>query len=145
MSGLDRSSLDRLIALGRGSGRISVDELRTHLPIASLSPEDIALLVLELEEAGVEVDLDALLAAPGQAASDIPPAALSARSDEGPRTVRAAPLAVSDDPVAPRAQHAAPERDEDAALANASVSRIVLVSGVLTVLLLAVLILVLVR
>lgn len=145
MSGLDRSSLDRLIALGRGSGRISVDELRTHLPIASLSPEDIALLVLELEEAGVEVDLDALLAAPGQAASDIPPAALPARSDEGPRTVRAAPLAVSDDPVAPRARHAAPERDEDAAPANASVSRIVVVSGVLTFLLLAVLILVLVR
>src|SRR4051794_1286337 len=56
---IDRAALDRLIALGKGTGRVSMHELRTHLPVSSLTAEDIALVVLELEDAGVEVELDA--------------------------------------------------------------------------------------
>ena len=52
---IERRILDRLIALGRATGRISSEELRAHLPTATMTAEDIALVVLELEEAGVVV------------------------------------------------------------------------------------------
>ncbi|MFC6773813.1 RNA polymerase sigma factor region1.1 domain-containing protein [Methylobacterium gregans] len=63
---IERRILDRLIALGRATGRISSDELRAHLPTATMTAEDIALVVLELEESGVEVEFEGPLETAGR-------------------------------------------------------------------------------
>ncbi|MGU3541271.1 RNA polymerase sigma factor region1.1 domain-containing protein, partial [Methylobacterium sp. A54F] len=61
--GLDRAVLDRLIDLGRQRGGLTPEDLREHLPIAALGAEDLALIVLEIEEAGVPVEIEEMLAA----------------------------------------------------------------------------------
>lgn len=61
---LDSNTLDRLITLGRQQGQLTTLDLETNLPIHSMSAEDIALIVVHLEEAGVPVELDASLMAP---------------------------------------------------------------------------------
>jgi hypothetical protein len=57
-SALDRNTLDRLISLGRKQGHLTTEDLRTSLPINSMSAEEIALIVVHLEEAGIPVELD---------------------------------------------------------------------------------------
>jgi hypothetical protein len=61
---LDSNTLDRLIALGRQQGQLTTRDLETNLPIQSMSAEDIALIVVHLEEAGIPVELDDSLMAP---------------------------------------------------------------------------------
>ncbi|WP_262267526.1 RNA polymerase sigma factor region1.1 domain-containing protein [Microvirga yunnanensis] len=61
---LDSSTLDRLIALGREQGHLTNQDLEANLPIASMSAEEIALIVVHLEETGVPVELDDSLASP---------------------------------------------------------------------------------
>lgn len=61
---LDSNTLDRLIALGRQQGQLTTLDLETNLPIHSMSAEDIALIVVHLEDAGVPVELDDSLLAP---------------------------------------------------------------------------------
>jgi hypothetical protein len=61
---LDSNTLDRLIALGRQQGQLTTLDLETNLPIHSMSAEDIALIVVHLEEAGVPVELEDSLMAP---------------------------------------------------------------------------------
>jgi hypothetical protein len=61
---LDSNTLDRLIALGRQQGQLTTLDLETNLPIHSMSAEDIALIVVHLEESGVPVELDDSLMAP---------------------------------------------------------------------------------
>jgi len=61
---LDSNTLDRLIALGRQQGQLTTLDLETNLPIHSMSAEDIALIVVHLEEAGIPVELDDSLMAP---------------------------------------------------------------------------------
>jgi len=53
-----------LMELGRRQGRVSTDDFRRLLPIASMSSEEIANLVLRLEERGIAVDLDPTLFVP---------------------------------------------------------------------------------
>jgi hypothetical protein len=61
---LDSNTLDRLIALGRQQGQLTTLDLETNLPIHSMSAEDIALIVVHLEESGIPVELDDSLMAP---------------------------------------------------------------------------------
>lgn len=62
---LDSNTLDRLIALGREQGHLTNQDLEANLPIASMSAEEIALIVVHLEETGVPVELDDSLIVPG--------------------------------------------------------------------------------
>lgn len=74
---LDSNTLDRLIALGRQQGQLTTLDLETNLPIHSMSAEEIALIVVHLEESGVPVELDDSLMSPHPK-----PAADPARSAE---------------------------------------------------------------
>lgn len=56
-----RQDLDRLIALGLRKGELTPADLQAALPIHAMSAEDIARVVLELEEAGVPVELEDLI------------------------------------------------------------------------------------
>ncbi len=75
---LDSSTLDRLISLGRERGHLTTEDLRASLPVETMSAEDIALIIVHLEETGVSVELeDSLLSpdpkpAPRQSAEIIP-------------------------------------------------------------------------
>ena len=77
---LDSNTLDRLIALGRQQGQLTTLDLETNLPIHSMSAEDIALIVVHIEEAGIPVELEDSLvstqpkpaAAPTRSAEIIP-------------------------------------------------------------------------
>ena len=55
---ISRDTLDRLIATGRSQGGLTSEDLRRALPIDAMSPEDLALVVVHLEEEGVPVELD---------------------------------------------------------------------------------------
>ena len=55
---ISRDTLDRLIATGRSQGGLTSEDLRKALPIDAMSPEDLALVVVHLEEEGVPVELD---------------------------------------------------------------------------------------
>jgi hypothetical protein len=55
---INRATLDRLVALGRSRGMLTVQDLKDHLPIEALSADTIALVVAHLEDAGIAVELD---------------------------------------------------------------------------------------
>lgn len=70
----DNSTLERLVTLGRERGQLTTEDLRTTFAIDAMSAEDIALIVVHLEEAGVPVELeDSLLSAGSR-----PPSGVSA-------------------------------------------------------------------
>lgn len=71
-SALDSNTLDRLIALGREQGHLTTQDLEANLPIASMSAEEIALIVVHLEETGVPVELDDSLISPNAKPSLVP-------------------------------------------------------------------------
>ncbi|MGE7415729.1 RNA polymerase sigma factor region1.1 domain-containing protein [Methylobacterium tarhaniae] len=105
----DRTTLDRLVALGRSRGGLTPDDLRQALPVDRMSAEDIAMVLIELEEAGVPVDPDEALLQPGRplppsGAFRLPdppaPAAAPAPAPEAPAAVTA--------PPAPSPRRAAP-------------------------------------
>ena len=65
MTAIDKTSIDRLVALGRKSGRLTTENLRDVLPIEAMSADDLALVVVHLEDAGISVELeDTLLTEP---------------------------------------------------------------------------------
>ncbi len=61
---IDRSSLERLVALGRQKGGLTNQDLAQALPVNDMSAEDIALVVVHLEESGIPVELDESLMSP---------------------------------------------------------------------------------
>jgi len=61
---LDSTTLDRLISLGRERGHLTTEDLRASLPIESMNAEEIALIVVHLEETGVPVELEESLLSP---------------------------------------------------------------------------------
>lgn len=65
---IDRDTMRRLIDEGRRKGRLETRDLRHVLPIERMEPDDIALVLLRLEEAGVAVELDEDLLARSAAA-----------------------------------------------------------------------------
>ncbi|AWN49299.1 hypothetical protein DK419_25560 [Methylobacterium terrae] len=101
----DRTTLDRLIALGRSRGGLTPDDLRRALPVDRMSAEDIALVLIELEEAGVPVDPDEVLLQQGR---PLPPAG-AIRLPEPPPPEAAAPTPESP-PAATAASAPAPRR-----------------------------------
>ena len=60
----DSSTLDRLIALGRMQGHLTNQDLEANLPITSMNADEIALIVVHLEETGIPVELDDSLISP---------------------------------------------------------------------------------
>jgi len=61
---LDNTLMDRLIVLGRKQGHLTNQDLQANLPVDAMSAEEIALVVVHLEENGVPVELDASLSVP---------------------------------------------------------------------------------
>ncbi|HEY8381279.1 MAG TPA: RNA polymerase sigma factor region1.1 domain-containing protein [Microvirga sp.] len=58
-------TLEQLIAHGRSRGHLTTEDLASALPVETMTPDEIALVVVHLEEAGVPVELDEeLLAGP---------------------------------------------------------------------------------
>jgi Sigma-70 factor, region 1.1 len=69
---LDSNTLDRLISLGRQQGQLTTQDLEANLPIHSMSAEEIAQIVVHLEESGVPVELEDSLVTPDP--KPVPPA-----------------------------------------------------------------------
>ncbi|CAO4136347.1 RNA polymerase sigma factor region1.1 domain-containing protein [Methylorubrum extorquens] len=53
---IDRGTLDRLIALGRERGELTVEEFQAALPVSSMDVDALVLVMLELEAAGISVE-----------------------------------------------------------------------------------------
>ena len=73
MTPIGKDILDRLLARGRERGYVTTEDLKNELPVGSMSPDDISLVVAHLEERGVAVELDDSLLAPGASQSGLPP------------------------------------------------------------------------
>lgn len=106
---IDRNTLESLIALGRQKGSLTNRDLEAVLPTGAMSVEDIALVVLQLEEAGVPIDLDedllsrnrgAVASMPLQSAEILP---FPKRPDDPPkaRLKQEAPHTLSPEPQTP--------------------------------------------
>ena len=54
----DDPAVERLIALGRRKGRLTFDDIRDNLPIATMSEAAIAQAIARLEQAEIAIDLD---------------------------------------------------------------------------------------
>jgi hypothetical protein len=101
-----------LMDVGRRAGRVSTDDFRRLLPIDSMSPEDIANVVLRLEERGIAVDLDPNLFVPGSKPSrpsgDMPDSVATLRPEPpsrrapGPQGAVDAPVASPGPPLSAR-------------------------------------------
>lgn len=62
---VSEATFNELLALGRRQGALTTNDLRRALPVESMTPEDIAALVLRLEEADVPVEADPALGGGG--------------------------------------------------------------------------------
>jgi hypothetical protein len=69
---LDRITLDHLISLGRRQGHLTTEDLRASLPVETMSAEEIALIVVHLEETGVPVELEESLLSPNPKPQPVP-------------------------------------------------------------------------
>ena len=87
---VDEAELGKFIETAKQSGTVSTDELRRAFPIDTMGGEDIAAIVLRLEEAGVSVEIDPSLFSPkhglspnplGTARTQPPPATISTGVD----------------------------------------------------------------
>lgn len=58
MAGFDKGALERLEALGRRRGHLTTGDLEGELPVSGMTPEDIALVIVHLEERGIPVEVD---------------------------------------------------------------------------------------
>ncbi|WP_342110717.1 RNA polymerase sigma factor region1.1 domain-containing protein [Methylobacterium sp. SI9] len=56
---IDRATLDRLIARGRDRGELSAEDLQAALPVERMDVDDLVLVMLELEAAGISVEPEA--------------------------------------------------------------------------------------
>lgn len=56
---IDNETLQRLTEEGRRHGnRLSVEQLGREIPVETMTPEEVAVVVERLESAGIDVDLD---------------------------------------------------------------------------------------
>jgi Sigma-70 factor, region 1.1 len=137
-----KEALDRLIALGRSRNGLTSADLKRELPVEALGPDDLALIILHLEEAGVPVELDAdllpLTAGPPRAA----PFASAPEVVPGPKPVSAAagrPVgATSSPPIGEQASARSPGGREGASWGGAHLA--VVAAGLLVLALAAALI-----
>ena len=135
---VDRGTLDRLIALGRARGALTAEDLRAALPVEAMDVDALVLLMLELEEAGIGVEPEALgprADAPAPTAPDLPPPADAAPPPAG-RPAEHAPAAPTARPAGEAADAPAPA---GAPGGTEWIDRLVLVSGLAVFLVLALL------
>lgn len=102
MSGERReAALQRLLAIGRQRGHVTLEEVKAALPVAEMGAEELGRAMLRLEEAGVEVRLegDLLRPRPGSEAADPPPVTLPPGAEPAP--ARAPPMAAPGAPFEP--------------------------------------------
>jgi hypothetical protein len=59
MAGFDKAALERLMTLGRRRGHLTTADLEGELPVNAMQPDEIALVIVHLEEAGIPVEVDA--------------------------------------------------------------------------------------
>ncbi|MHB2207945.1 RNA polymerase sigma factor region1.1 domain-containing protein [Methylobacterium sp. CM6257] len=130
---IDRGTLDRLIALGRSRGELTVDDLRAALPVERMDVDALVLVMLELEAAGVSVEPEAF--GPPTDRSVPSPAILPAR-DPGsvPPIRRAEGVAVAVSATAPVRQPT--EATQPAPEDRAGVNRAIVLAGLATLLVL---------
>ncbi|MEL6064622.1 MULTISPECIES: RNA polymerase sigma factor region1.1 domain-containing protein [unclassified Methylobacterium] len=130
---IDRGTLDRLIARGRDRGELSAEELRDALPVERMDVDDLVLVMLELEAAGISVEPDVF----GPPADKPPTTALTLPArDPGPvPPVRAAEGADAAASTTTAGSHAIPppQADPDD---GAGVNRAVALAGLATLLVL---------
>ncbi|KAB1072750.1 RNA polymerase sigma factor region1.1 domain-containing protein [Methylobacterium planeticum] len=145
-AGIDTDTLQRLIELGKRKGRLAPEDLLTGLPVDRMSAEDIALVVLEIEEAGVPVEFEetlTMLARPTELRPLPEPVALAPAPAPPPGAAPRVdiPATAAQAPAAP----APPAADAAAAAERADASRIVALSGAATFVILVAAILILGR
>ncbi|AWB20731.1 hypothetical protein DA075_07190 [Methylobacterium currus] len=100
----DRATLDRLVTLGRSQGGLTPDDLRRALPVDRMSAEDIAMVLIELEEAGIPVDPDDSLLS----GRPLPPAGTVRLPEPEPKPAEGAAPALESPPAATAAPAPAP-------------------------------------
>jgi hypothetical protein len=132
-SALDSNTLDRLISLGRKQGHLTNQDLEANLPIASMSAEEIALIVVHLEETGVPVELEDSLISPN--AKPNPAPAKSAEIIPFPDRAAAARMRRRTAPLQ-KGQASQPETAQSAQQEKRTAHWAVAISGLLVLLLL---------
>jgi Sigma-70 factor, region 1.1 len=70
---ISTTAFDRLVQLGRQRG-LKIDDIREVLPIDTMTVEEIADVVVRLEDAGISVDVDAGLLTPHHRTVAVPQA-----------------------------------------------------------------------
>ena len=55
---LDSSALKRLAAIQQSQGRVTLAEIGSVLPVSSMTPEEIGETMAQLEEAGIDIEVD---------------------------------------------------------------------------------------
>jgi hypothetical protein len=79
-------AFNRLMQLGRQHGSLKIDDIRQALPVDAMTVEEIAEVVVRLEEAGISVEVDAGLLIPSHQKMSPPQAEptleLSLRSEQ---------------------------------------------------------------
>lgn len=58
------TAIDRLMQLGQQRGRLEIDDVRQALPVDTMTTTELADVLARLEEAGIEVEIDAGLLTP---------------------------------------------------------------------------------
>jgi hypothetical protein len=83
---ISTTAFDRLMQLARQHGRLKIDDIRRTLPIDTMTVEEIAGVVIRLEEAGIPVEVDARFLTPYHQKITLPQAEptpeLSLRSEQ---------------------------------------------------------------
>jgi hypothetical protein len=100
------NDFDRLIELGRRKGRLDIDDIKEMMPIDTMTTEDLAGLVILLEEHGIAIELDPELLIPGNWPPPPAPEPLFIPSEEKRAFEPPASSADRADSVAAAAPHA---------------------------------------
>jgi hypothetical protein len=67
---IEERTVQELIALGRPTGHLTSEQLKQVLSVESMSIDELAEVVLRLERAGIDVDLDPDLLEPNRRSAD---------------------------------------------------------------------------
>jgi hypothetical protein len=106
------NDFDRLVALGRSKGSLDLDDIKETMPVETMTTEDLASLVILLEEHGIAIDLDPELLIPAGGPPPLAPNPLfipsaDTASFEAPKTPGEAAESL------PAAPHAAPHDESE--------------------------------
>lgn len=88
-------TLEQLIARGRSRGYLTTEDLASALPVDTMTPDEIALVVVHMEEAGVPVELDEELLAGPQHRPTLPIGAPDLHQKEPAQQPAAEPVALA--------------------------------------------------